>query len=207
MLDLSDYTDTEWRNLSRQYPGDYGGYWPGDDDLLRVGIGQSRDSDALEESNYRCTLRLLRETATENGLDPDETVQEHRASHWAVGWVESLWIADEPTLRDAVRDLHAALANYPVVDDSDHSELEHEQLAEIHDDIMQEALGYRARVEGLEDPADDLDDDDRALLKWAVVNFVEENWTPSPNDVDYTPYITRAHSLLRGGRTDVEVSA
>ena len=72
-------------------PRDYSGAeWP---DYYSSGVGRSRDSDCLEESNFHSMLAAL-------GGESD-TVQVVRESHWAVGWVE--WIAihesDEAALR------------------------------------------------------------------------------------------------------------
>ena len=58
-----------------------------------AGVGQSRDSDCLEQSNFAVMLEALG--------GETETVVVVRESHWAVGWVE--WIAihqsDEQALR------------------------------------------------------------------------------------------------------------
>lgn len=203
MVTLTDYTDAEWRELSRQYPDSYGGYWPGDDDLLRVGIGQSRDSSPLEESNYRSALKLLREKATENGLDPDEAVQEHRASHWAVGWVESLWIADVDSMREAVRDLHAALSHYPVVNEDDYSDLEQEGREEVYRMVQSDAFGWAASRAGVFEVAETFESEDASDLTMAAVQWFERDWSPSPDDYPTDDLTSRIHSMLRGGRTDV----
>lgn len=94
----------------------FGEVWPA---YYSSGVGQSRDSDALERSNFFC---MLRELGGET-----ETVQVVRESHWAVGWVE--WIAihqdDEKALQvaDAIK---GKLKDYPVVDESHWSEVEQE---------------------------------------------------------------------------------
>lgn len=62
----------------------FGEVWP---DYYSAGVGQSRDSDALEESNFRSMLKILG--------GESETVLVVRESHWAVGWVE--WIAIHAT--------------------------------------------------------------------------------------------------------------
>jgi hypothetical protein len=70
------------KNLKRwKRPENYfGAEWP---EYFSSGVGQSRDSDALERSNFTCMLEAL-------GGESD-TVIVVRESHWAVGWVE--WIA------------------------------------------------------------------------------------------------------------------
>src|SRR5260370_30310285 len=58
----------------------FGAEWP---DYFSSGVGQSRDSVALERSNFECTLKALG--------GESETVIVVRESHWSIGWVE--WIA------------------------------------------------------------------------------------------------------------------
>jgi hypothetical protein len=96
-------------------PPDYfGAEWP---EYFSAGVGRSRDSDCLEESNFHAMLAAL-------GGESD-TVQVVRESHWAVGWVE--WIAihesDEKSLRTADR-LRSDLDDYPILDEEDFSERE-----------------------------------------------------------------------------------
>jgi hypothetical protein len=62
-------------------PDNYvGEVWPA---YYSSGCGQSRDSDALERSNFSCMLKALG--------GESETVIVVRETHWLVGWVE--WIA------------------------------------------------------------------------------------------------------------------
>jgi hypothetical protein len=58
----------------------FGAVWPA---YFSSGVGQSRDSDALERSNFACMLRDLG--------GETETVIVVRETHYLVGWVE--WIA------------------------------------------------------------------------------------------------------------------
>lgn len=102
-------------------PDNYAGeIWP---DYFSSGVGQSRDSDALERSNFACMLKALG--------GESETVIVVRESHWAVGWIE--WIAinadDETSLRTADK-LKAGLEDYPVIDETHWSELEHDDANE-----------------------------------------------------------------------------
>lgn len=96
-------------------PANYiGESWPA---TYSAGVGQSRDSDALERSNFECMLKAIG--------GESETVTVVRESHWAVGWVE--WIAihqdDEKALRIA-GEIVEGLEDYPVVNDDHFSELE-----------------------------------------------------------------------------------
>lgn len=96
-------------------PGSYfGAEWP---DYFSSGVGQSRDSDPLETSNFRVMLKLIG--------GESETVKVIREGHWAVGWVE--WIAihqdDEKAL--SIADEQAErLQDYLILDEDDWSEEE-----------------------------------------------------------------------------------
>jgi hypothetical protein len=95
-----------------------GAVWPG---YYSSGVGQSRDSDALERSNFACMLKAL-------GGESD-TVIVVREGHWAVGWVE--WIAIHQDDGRALRiadDIKAALEDYPVVDEDHFSDLEYNEM-------------------------------------------------------------------------------
>lgn len=124
-------------NLERwKMPRDYfGAEWP---EYYSAGVGRSRDSDCLEESNFHSMLRRL-------GGESD-TVQVVRESHWAVGWVE--WIAihesDEVSLRaaDAAR---GALNDYPILNENDHSERETEHCEQVWRDCYR----WRGRLKYL----------------------------------------------------------
>lgn len=99
----------------------FGDVWP---DYYSAGFGQSRDSDALERSNFRVAL-------AEIGGE-SETVIVVRESHWAVGWVE--WVAvhesDSKSLEIASR-LAGKVENYPILDEEDFSTLEQEDANEV----------------------------------------------------------------------------
>lgn len=112
------YTPENLRLYKRpqHYAGpDYFDYYPF--------LGQSRDSDALERSNFARGLELI-------GGESD-TVLVIRDSHWAVGWVETIYIhkSDEQALRKA-DEIKAQLADYPVVDESHYSDLEWSEVVE-----------------------------------------------------------------------------
>jgi hypothetical protein len=85
-----------------------------------VGIGpcgRSRDSDPLEESNYRTALRLLD--------DAGARYAETHFSHWAVGWIDEIaHDTGHPATVAAVAAIAARLADYPVLDESDYAESE-----------------------------------------------------------------------------------
>ena len=98
-----------------------GEVWPA---TYGAGVGQSRDSDALERSNFRVMLNAIG--------GESETVTVVRESHWAVGWVE--WIAihqdDEKALEMADK-LKGDLEDYPILSEDDFSETETEEANQV----------------------------------------------------------------------------
>jgi hypothetical protein len=104
-----------------------------------AGFGRSRDSDALEESNFQVAL------AEFNKLIPDDTdsltleqleglcsITVVRESHWAVGWVE--WIAihsSNTAALELARELCERANDYPILNESHFSELECTQANEV----------------------------------------------------------------------------
>lgn len=89
-----------------------------------AGVGQSRDSDCLEQSNFSAMLRDLG--------GESETVIVVRENHWAVGWVE--WIAihetDAPALAVAAENV-SRLRDYPILDEDDYSEREWQEAERV----------------------------------------------------------------------------
>ena len=74
-----------------------------------AGVGQSRDSDCLEQSNFAVMLAALG--------GESETVIVVRESRWAVGWVEWIAVHELDTVALAEADEQCErLANYPVLD-------------------------------------------------------------------------------------------
>jgi hypothetical protein len=103
-------------------PRDYfGAEWP---EYFSAGVGRSRDSDCLEESNFHAMLRAIGGESA--------TVKVVRESHWAVGWVERIAIheSDEAALRTA-DGLRQALDDYPILDENDHSEREEAECDQV----------------------------------------------------------------------------
>ena len=117
---MIEYTPNHLKRWSM--PSHYfGATWPA---YYSAGVGQSRDSDCLESSNFATMIRAL-------GGESD-TVTIVRESHWAVGWVE--WIAiqqDDGAALKIADDLIARLQDYPVLDESDFSEREQEEANQI----------------------------------------------------------------------------
>ena len=110
------------------HPDNYAGeVWPG---YYSAGVGRSRDSDCLEESNFECMIAALREA--DNGDELHDDWQIVREGHWAVGWVE--WIAISQDSADHLRvadQIVAGLQDYPVIDDMDYCERESEEANRV----------------------------------------------------------------------------
>ena len=114
---------TEYKHIKLwTMPSNYGGEtWP---DYYSSGVGQSRDSDALERSNFISMLALLG--------GESETVIVVREGHWAAGWVE--WIAIHATDEKALAiadETKGALEDYSVINEDHWSELEHEEAQKV----------------------------------------------------------------------------
>ena len=96
-----------------------GATWEG---YYSAGVGQSRDSEALERANFQAMCNALED------CEGWEVVSEN---HWACGWVE--WVAIEPNAHDALRianNLMARYADYPILDEDMLSRLEDEDCAQ-----------------------------------------------------------------------------
>ena len=91
-------------------------------DLLVV-LTRNRDSGVLEGSNWRSALNLLG--------GESETVEIHRFGHWACGWYELLCVAAGSKAHTIAARILEGLEDYPVVDEEDHSCLEHERALEV----------------------------------------------------------------------------
>lgn len=99
----------------------FGATWEG---FYSSGFGQHRDSDCLARSNFRVAWKAISEVS--------ERAQIVSENHWAVGWVE--WIAipaDDYAALKVADECMAAVDNYPVLNDTDHSELEQEEANEV----------------------------------------------------------------------------
>lgn len=102
---------------------------------------QHRDSDSLERSNYRVILADLQKRFG------DRVVTDTRCNHWAVGWVETIYVRTlcKPAMQAADAWLEK-LADYPVADEEDWSNLEWEEAAGYW-----ERLSVRERAEVIRD--------------------------------------------------------
>ena len=82
-------------------------------------LTQNRDSEAYERSNFRTAVEIL-------GGEGDN-VHIDRFGHWACGWVETLSIRRDTTEYKTAEDIERKLADYPILDESDASDLEYQE--------------------------------------------------------------------------------
>lgn len=89
------------------------------DDVGAGPVSRHRDSEPIDESNFRVILRDLQSI--------DQRVAAERFRHWGVGWIEEIVVpVDNPAVIRRVEGWVSALQDYPVADDDDHVELEAE---------------------------------------------------------------------------------
>jgi hypothetical protein len=97
------------------------------EDWLVVPVSRTRDSGCRAESNFHTALEIF------GGESEDCEV--HRFGHWGPGWFEIIIINPaNADLLSKAEDIERALENYPVLDDEDLSEREHEAMLEAWDD-------------------------------------------------------------------------
>ncbi len=140
-------TTTEYPFLSRwTRPQCYAGAeWP---DYYSSGVGQSRESSALERANFDAMLKALGGEQTSEEIDDNHDnalVKVVHESHWAVGWVE--WIAIHETATDALaiaNRIMEKLEGYPVIDEDLWSRYEDEEAQTVWRDCynVKERIAY-----------------------------------------------------------------
>jgi hypothetical protein len=132
MLDRANAGEPKHLKRWSMPPSYFGAEWR---DYFSAGVGQSRDSDCLEQSNFAVMLEALG--------GETETVIVVRESHWAVGWVE--WIAiheaDAKALAKADEQCER-LAQYPVLDEDDFCRREWEEQCQTW-----ESAGLQGRID------------------------------------------------------------
>ena len=93
-----------------------------------VFLSQTRDSDALDRSNYIKGLEAI------GGEDP-EIVISTTATHWAYGWIDTIYIhKDAHTVLEKADEIIDELDNYPVIDEEHYCLLEHEEATTVWKD-------------------------------------------------------------------------
>jgi hypothetical protein len=164
-------------------PEYYGGFNPIGDYVI---YSQHRDSDALSRSNYRRTFEDLinyaetlncQDKGTDGEGDESDMVYDFRAGHWAVGWVETILICQNAPdkLQAMAREIIDALADYPVYDESDYSELEWNEVQDYW-----QSLSIADRIEYIRDNGGN--------IFAARHDFLSENADPNGSIFDSIAY-------------------
>jgi hypothetical protein len=93
-------------------------------DWLVLGVSKTRDSGPLAQSNFDAALKIL---------DPEEDsedVDTASFNHWGPGWFEIILVKPGTKAHEKAKEIEACLADYPVLDDEDHSRREWEEHSE-----------------------------------------------------------------------------
>lgn len=93
------------------------------EEWIVVPCGQNRDSDSLSLSNFHIAVGML-------GGESD-TVEVHRFGHWGNGWFEIILVDPKSPQAIEAHSIEEALENYPVLDEQDYCEREHEEAHEV----------------------------------------------------------------------------
>jgi hypothetical protein len=105
----------KWTRPDNYIGAEWGGYYA-------APVGQSRESDTVERSNWEAQCERIPES---------DTVIIVRENHWAVGWVEWLAIHESDTVALAEAEaIGEELEDYPILDEDRWSELELEENPE-----------------------------------------------------------------------------
>lgn len=106
-------------------------------------LGQCRDSDCLTRANFSALLEKLG--------GESKTVIVARSSHWAVGWVESIYIheSDSKALKLA-DELMKKYEGYPVIDEDTLCEVEDEEIKSTIKNYTDEFRNEICNLVGLE---------------------------------------------------------
>lgn len=172
-------------------------------DWLIGPVGQHRDSDSIEESNFRVAVARFQ------AIDPDEHDHEiHRFGHWAVGWVEEIATRPGSPCAALAVEMRAALADYAILDEDDHSALESEHVTENMSAIMSELRSDLrkefARRNALDPEFDDMSEDEISdaldeIEDEKLLDVADEHTTGERDGWQYFNVREVADSLLAKG--------
>lgn len=95
------------------------------EDWLLVPVSRNRDSGPLDNSNFETALASLG--------GESEDVEVHRFGHWGPGWYEIIIVKPGSEAEKTAEDIERSLEDYPVLDDRDFSNREHENFIESWD--------------------------------------------------------------------------
>lgn len=94
----------------------------GQEDWRVLPVIITRDSGPLDASNFETAQRMLDDAGAEYEV--------HRFGHWGPGWFEIIVVSPNDAGLRAAGEIACALADYPILDDEDHSSREMEAVEE-----------------------------------------------------------------------------
>lgn len=195
---MDDDTLVKLAEQSLTRPSDFGYYgnYPLFESWGITPIGQHRDSDALDRSNYRRILADMTKAHPDEDMEFNrlEWVSDFRSSHWAVGWAEQiivrvLYDPDEDivpsNITSAFREIMSIAdylkTDYPIYDESDYSELELEEYDEAFDSAWDDLVRHwDEEDEGPEPTSEEKD---------YVRNTIELDTSNPPDEDDLRPVL------------------
>ena len=135
-----------------------------DSDNCAIIYTHNRDSGLLDQSNAGVIGKAMMPFTEDDGDDPDVVMESH--SHFLVGWIAGFSIrclnSDGKPTRAFARyaELHEAMDQYPILDEEDYSNREHE-----------------ATVENIVDAARQIDDEYELTEDWQyeVYSWLSDN--------------------------------
>ena len=130
-------------------------YWGNRADWL-VALGQHRDSDALDRSNWRTIVPPIL------AAHPDDAAVESM-TNWAVGWIEYLLVRPGTDAAVEAQRWADKLADYPVADEDDYGNLENAEEWCVRCD-----RGTREQHDGMTCPFRSADDAREIADRWAA---------------------------------------
>jgi hypothetical protein len=105
---------------------------PVPDDWLIAPCSHGRDSDCADESNWSSQEAELHQA----GAPEDYEIL--RFGHWACGWYEIVIVRPGSPAAAKAEELAARLENYPLLDEDDFSQREHEEAEQVWTDCYNE---------------------------------------------------------------------
>jgi hypothetical protein len=121
---------------------------------LAAPCAHGRDSGPLQESNHAAALEMFKEA------DPE--ANDHRVcriGHWGCGWIEGIIVRPGTRCQEVAEEIADSLEGYPVLDEADFCQREHEEYLRGWDDF-----GATAFRKGLHKLLPKLTDDEQEWL-------------------------------------------
>ena len=146
---------------------------PDQQDWLVVPVSQTRDSEHLEKSNFDTACAWISDAA-----NPKESQYEvHGFNHWACGWYEIILVKPNTPCHSVARNICEQLNGYPVLDESDWCNREHEDWSEqSYQGVCRILDSEWQTLGGLDDNADEFYE---AVLQqlpdWTLSNYASDD--------------------------------